>query len=72
MPCHNCHYIKPDGQLCGSPALRNHIYCYFHKEAVSRAMRRSQYARRAAAKINTSRPNSNKPKDLAPVAQQPQ
>ena len=25
-----CHFIKPDGVRCGSPALRGKRLCYFH------------------------------------------
>ncbi len=27
-----CHYIKTDGRRCGSPALRQKRFCYFHYE----------------------------------------
>ncbi|MGH9532794.1 MAG: hypothetical protein ACRD2Q_10420 [Terriglobales bacterium] len=27
-----CHYIKTDGRRCGSPALRQRRFCYFHYE----------------------------------------
>ena len=27
-----CEYVKTDGQLCGSPALKTRRYCYFHYE----------------------------------------
>ena len=27
-----CEYVKTDGRLCGSPALRAKRYCYFHYE----------------------------------------
>lgn len=26
-----CHHIKSNGLRCGSPALRDEIYCYFHR-----------------------------------------
>ena len=26
-----CHHIKSNGVRCGSPALRDEIYCYFHR-----------------------------------------
>ena len=25
-----CFHIKPDGTRCGTPAIRNHSYCYHH------------------------------------------
>jgi len=25
-----CHHVKPDGVGCGTPAIRNHEYCYHH------------------------------------------
>ena len=33
MPTHICHYIKTDGCRCGSPALRDRKFCYFHYQA---------------------------------------
>ncbi len=27
-----CHYVKTDGRRCGSPALRQRRFCYFHYE----------------------------------------
>jgi hypothetical protein len=27
-----CQHLKVNGTQCGSPALRNHRFCYFHKE----------------------------------------
>src|SRR5271165_5970881 len=27
-----CHFVKVDGRLCGSPALRRRTYCFFHME----------------------------------------
>ena len=26
-----CEHVKPNGLRCGSPALRDEIYCYFHR-----------------------------------------
>ena len=26
-----CHHLKTNGTQCGSPALRNHKFCYFHQ-----------------------------------------
>ena len=25
-----CQHVKPDGSRCGTPAIRNHKYCYHH------------------------------------------
>ena len=72
MPFHTCIYIKSNGIQCGSPAVQRRVYCHYHQESVIREARRNKYIRRAAAKISTSRPNSNKPKDLATLTQQPQ
>lgn len=27
-----CQYVKTDGIVCGSPALRERRFCYFHQE----------------------------------------
>jgi hypothetical protein len=35
-----CHYVLPKGALCGSPAMRGHLHCYFHHQAELRARRR--------------------------------
>lgn len=34
-----CHHIMPNGNTCGSPALRNQRFCYFHSEQQKRAIR---------------------------------
>jgi hypothetical protein len=31
-----CRHIKTNGQRCGSPALRDHAFCYFHRNLASR------------------------------------
>lgn len=30
-----CRYIKTNGERCGSPALRSHTHCYFHRNLAS-------------------------------------
>lgn len=30
---HQCHHIKTSGVRCGSPALRNRRYCYYHQRS---------------------------------------
>src|SRR5690242_11326566 len=27
-----CRWVRQDGTTCGSPQLRNHIYCYAHRQ----------------------------------------
>jgi hypothetical protein len=39
-----CHYIKTNGEVCGSPALRGRGYCYYHHEAAKRDQRRARFA----------------------------
>src|SRR3954469_25747841 len=39
-----CHYIKTNGEVCGSPALRGRGYCYFPHEAAKRTQRRARFA----------------------------
>ncbi len=34
-----CSHIMPNGNTCGSPALRNQRFCYFHNEQRKRAAR---------------------------------
>ena len=31
-----CRHIKTNGERCGSPALRNHAFCYFHRNLTAR------------------------------------
>ena len=31
-----CRHIKTNGQRCGSPALNNHAFCYFHRNLAQR------------------------------------
>ena len=42
-----CHYLKPDGITCHSPALRGRQYCYFHLRDLQRLLRRLRNQRRA-------------------------
>ncbi|HZU42656.1 MAG TPA: hypothetical protein VE994_08295 [Terriglobales bacterium] len=35
-----CHYINSDGRHCGSPALREDDYCYFHQNWRENELRR--------------------------------
>lgn len=37
MPYPTCSFIKYDGILCGSPALRGGDYCYFHTRQMASA-----------------------------------
>jgi hypothetical protein len=35
----NCEYTKPNGEFCGSPALRGRDYCHWHLTCVARRLR---------------------------------
>src|SRR5208283_4349526 len=35
----HCEYAKPNGEFCGSPALRGRDYCYWHLTCVARRLR---------------------------------
>jgi hypothetical protein len=35
----HCEYIKPNGEFCGSPALRGRDYCHWHLTFVARRLR---------------------------------
>ncbi len=35
----NCEYLKPNGEFCGSPALRGRDYCHWHLICVARRLR---------------------------------
>jgi len=35
----NCEYIKPNGEFCGSPALRGRDYCHWHLTCIARRLR---------------------------------
>ncbi len=39
MHARTCDYVKPDGHLCGSLALRGRDYCHFHVTSVPRERR---------------------------------
>jgi hypothetical protein len=41
-----CRFIKPDGNRCGSPALRSHRLCFFHNRLQPCMLRRAQAMRR--------------------------
>jgi hypothetical protein len=34
MPFKQCEFVKTNGARCGSPALRNYFYCYFHRNSL--------------------------------------
>ena len=40
-----CHHIKEDGAYCGSPALRERKYCYYHLMQRGRRLRRARALR---------------------------
>ncbi len=35
----NCEYLKPNGEFCGSPALRGRDHCHWHLICVARRLR---------------------------------
>jgi hypothetical protein len=35
----NCEYLKPNGEFCGSPALRGRDYCHWHLICIARRLR---------------------------------
>ncbi len=37
MPFKQCEFVKTNGARCGSPALRNFYYCYFHRNSLEPA-----------------------------------
>ena len=42
-----CSHRKPDGVLCGSPALRGQKLCYFHQRDHQRSQQLARLRRRA-------------------------
>ena len=40
-----CHHVKEDGIYCGSPALRDRKYCYYHLMQRARRLRRARALR---------------------------
>jgi hypothetical protein len=45
MQYETCRHIKEDGSYCGSPALRDHKYCYYHLMERGRRLRRARALR---------------------------
>ena len=45
MQHESCHHIKEDGAYCGSPALRERKYCYYHLMQRGRRLRRARALR---------------------------
>ena len=43
MPTRYCRHIRVNGERCGSPALINEIFCYYHVELERRHRRCSRY-----------------------------
>ena len=49
MLVNRCHHTKEDGVICGSPALRRRLYCYFHQEAQTPSGQKAERPEAAAA-----------------------
>ncbi len=45
MQYETCHHVKEDGAYCGSPALRDNKYCYYHLMQRGRRLRRARALR---------------------------
>ncbi len=45
MQFESCRHIHPDGAYCGSPALRDRKYCYYHLMERARRLRRARALR---------------------------
>jgi hypothetical protein len=45
MQYETCTHIKEDGAYCGSPALRDNKYCYYHLQQGGRRLRRARALR---------------------------
>jgi hypothetical protein len=45
MQYETCRHIKEDGAYCGSPALRDNKYCYYHLQQRGRRLRRARALR---------------------------
>ncbi|HZD30867.1 MAG TPA: hypothetical protein VE779_04320 [Candidatus Angelobacter sp.] len=45
MPYPTCTHVKEDGAYCGSPALHDQKYCYYHLEQRGRRLRRARALR---------------------------
>ncbi len=49
MQYSTCRHLKEDGTYCGSPALADRSYCYYHLNLLGRRLRRAQALRRGLA-----------------------
>lgn len=45
-----CHHVLPDGRVCGSPALKQQVFCYYHQRDRQRAANLLAYAAKRAKK----------------------
>jgi hypothetical protein len=45
MQYETCRHVKEDGAYCGSPALRERKYCYYHLMERGRRLRRARPSR---------------------------
>ena len=45
MQYETCRHVKEDGTYCGSPALRDRKYCYYHLMQRGRRLRRARALR---------------------------
>jgi hypothetical protein len=42
-----CNHVKSNGRFCGSPALANDAYCYYHRSSRERTKRQLRHARQS-------------------------
>ena len=63
MSCPTCSHRKPDGVLCGSPALRGKKLCYYHQ----RDHLRQHYAAKVLRQLDPLSPGAPLPKTLPDV-----
>ena len=63
MPCPTCTHRKPDGALCGSPALRRKKFCYFHQ----RDHKRQDYAAKLLRQLDVLGPRLPRMRNLLDV-----
>jgi len=47
MQTRHCEHVKTNGRFCGSPAMRDRNYCYFHLNVLGRKLRAEKQALRA-------------------------
>ncbi len=64
MSVPTCAYLKPDGAVCNSPALRSQRFCYFHFDPVARRLRAAWARAYCVLRVARERQRAVRPRSM--------